>query len=227
MLNFHVSGEFAELLVHYGKARDKKNVYDTIVAPGFDDDAREILQRKNGKCRLMKNKALSSLNTRSLDIAERITYVRGGFLVQPNYTFYLNNAADFVSTYGREVTSDQRWDILLADGICRTSNSNTITLVKDGMLIGNGVGQQSRVYGVELALRRAEQSGHDVRGAVAASDSFFPFLDGVELLVNAGVNTILTTSGSVSDQKVIDYCIQKNVALIMIPDAEGRGFFGH
>lgn len=117
--------------------------------------------------------------------------------------------------------------MLLAWAIGATSNSNTIALVKDGMLVGNGVGQQDRVGAAKLALMRAERSKHEVKGAVAYSDSFFPFPDGPETLIDGGVATILTTSGSLKDPATIELAASRGVPLYMIPDRLGRGFFGH
>jgi phosphoribosylaminoimidazolecarboxamide formyltransferase / IMP cyclohydrolase len=128
--------------------------------------------------------------------------------------------------YG-SATAQQEKDMLLAKAICDTSNSNTITLVSGGALVGNGVGQQARVYGAQLAITRATACQHSIIGASAASDSFFPFVDGVEALTEAGVKAIISTSASVHDKDVIKYCIDKGIALYLIPDAKGRGFFGH
>ncbi|MFA6446455.1 MAG: hypothetical protein WCW14_04385, partial [Candidatus Paceibacterota bacterium] len=118
-------------------------------------------------------------------------------------------------------------DLSLAWGVGSTSNSNTITIVRDGQLIGNGVGQQDRVGAGELADWRAVRSKFDLNGATAYSDSFFPFPDGPEVLINAGVKTILTSSGSVRDNLTIELCKQRGVNLVMVPDAIGRGFFAH
>jgi phosphoribosylaminoimidazolecarboxamide formyltransferase/IMP cyclohydrolase len=126
-----------------------------------------------------------------------------------------------------QATAQQEDDMLLAKAICDTSNSNTITIVAGGMLIGNGVGQQARVYGSRLALTRAYACSHHVPGASAASDSFFPQTDGVEALAEAQVKAIMSTSGSVKDKDVIKFCEEKGIALYLIPDKKGRGFFGH
>ena len=117
--------------------------------------------------------------------------------------------------------------MMLAWAIGSTSNSNTLTLVKNNQLIGNGVGQQDRVGAAQLAITRAKRSGHDVAGAVAYSDSFFPFTDGPQTLIDAGTTAIFTSSGSVKDKATIDVCAKHGVALYMIPDQVGRGFFGH
>lgn len=185
-----------------------------------------MLQRKGDKCRLMSNPALTGMGRESLDVARRFRYVRGGFLAQPNYTFVPDLAGGNVERIG-EATDGQVDDMLLAWAIGSTSNSNTVTLVRDGMLIGNGVGQQDRVGGCKLAVMRAVDAGHVTGDAVAYSDSFFPFIDGPGELAKAGIKAILATSGSVRDQEVKDFCREQGITIFLYPDSEGRGFFGH
>lgn len=224
MVNFEVTEALANVLLTHAMSTGRR-LLDGIVAPGFTLDAISMLKRKGDKCRLFVNPALADLNRNSLDHARRLRYVSGEeFLTQPNYTFVLE--LDKLTRYG-DCTREQENDILLAWAIGSTSNSNTITLVKKGMLIGNGVGQQDRVGAAKLALQRACEAGHDVHGAVAYSDSFFPFPDGPKVLAEAGIKAILASSGSINDQKTIDVCAKHNVKLLMIPDAEGRGFYGH
>ncbi len=204
---------------------------DGIVTPGFTGDTIARLRRKGDKCRFITNPALHQLRGVSdgetfMDRTPRFRYVRGGFLRQPNYTFVLNLFDSRLQKFGHE-SSQRRSDILLAWAIGSTSNSNTVTLVKDDKLIGNGVGQQDRVGAAKLAIERATRSGHIINNAVAYSDSFFPFPDGPQVLIDAGVRTILTSSGSIKDQLTIDLCRERGVALYMIPDSVGRGFFGH
>lgn len=199
---------------------------DGIIAPSFAPEAIEKLKRKGDKCRFIENPALADLDASSLDTATRFRYVRGGFLAQPNYTFILDLASPDLVKHA-PATLAQENDLLLAAAIGSTSNSNTITLVKDGQMIANGVGQQDRVGAAKLALMRAERSKHDARGAVAYSDSFFPFPDGPETLINAGIAAILSTSGSLKDQATVELCKERRVPLYMIPDKLGRGFFGH
>ncbi len=199
---------------------------DGLIAPGFADETIEHFTRAKGKCRLLVNPALAHLNRNSLDTGLRIRYVRGGFLTQPNYTF-IPKVVDDVQQYGDATTQQQR-DLLFAWAIGATSNSNTITIVKDGMLLANAVGQQDRVGAARLAIARAQRSKHDTEGSVAYSDSFFPFRDAPEVLVDVGgINAIFTSSGSVNDQQVIDLCAERETVLWMIPDKIGRGFFGH
>ncbi len=203
---------------------------DGVIAPGFTGDTIAKLRRKGDKCRFIQNFALrmqGSVDTRGLlDKTPRFRYVRGGFLRQPNYTFVPLLKDPGLQKFGA-ASEQELTDMLLAWAIGSTSNSNTITLVKNGELLGNGVGQQDRVGAAKLAIERAERSKHDLAGAVAYSDSFFPFPDGPKELIDRGVKAILTSSGSVRDKETIALCEGRGVVLYMVPDAAGRGFFGH
>ncbi len=218
MTNFSVDESVTEHLA--GK------LLDAIIAPSFSPEAIAALKRKGDKCRFIANETLGSLDEKCLDSALRFRYVRGGFLRQPNYTFVLDLKNEELQKYGM-LSQKQENDLLLAWAIGTTSNSNTIAIVKNSQLLGNGVGQQDRVGAAKLAIERAHRSEHNLEGSVAYSDSFFPFPDGPKILIDAGIKAILATSGSIRDKETIDLCREQNVALYMIPDAIGRGFFGH
>ncbi len=226
LLNFEVDEEIAEVLMTHKMGEGTRRLLDGVIAPGFTAGAMEMLRRKGDKCRLLANPALAGMDRDSLDGARRFRYVRGGFLAQPNYTFVPDLVGGEIEKVGESSESQVR-DMILAWAIGSTSNSNTVTLVREGMLIGNGVGQQDRVGGCKLAVMRATGAGHSTEAAVAYSDSFFPFVDGPSELSGAGVAAILATSGSVRDQEVKDYCRAEGVTLYLYPDSEGRGFFGH
>jgi phosphoribosylaminoimidazolecarboxamide formyltransferase/IMP cyclohydrolase len=185
-----------------------------------------MLKRKGDKCRVFINPALGSLSQNSLDHHPRFRYVRGGFLRQPNYNFILKFDHPEININGPLLDS-QKQDLLLAWAVGSTSNSNTVTIVKDDQLLGNGVGQQDRVGCCQLAIKRAADAQHDLANAAAYSDSFFPFVDGPQTLANAGIKTIFATSGSVRDEEVKKFCSDHQVTLIMLPDSQARGFFGH
>jgi phosphoribosylaminoimidazolecarboxamide formyltransferase/IMP cyclohydrolase len=222
MLGFAVDETVADALVNH--ASEIRRLLDVVAAPAFTEEAIELLARKQGKCRILANPALRSLDRGSLDILPRVRPVRGGRLEQPNYAFVLDLAD--TERFGT-LTASQERDLLLAWAVGSTSNSNTITLVRDGQLLGNGVGQQDRVGGCALAIMRARDAGHDIAGAAAYSDSFFPFPDGPQLLVDAGVSAVFCTSGSVRDDVVRQAFIDGGVALAQLPDRDARGFFGH
>ncbi len=227
MINFELDKKAADVLITYAMNDDQKRLFDGIIAPSFDKKIVDFIERKTGKCRLMINPAIKDLDRNSLDSVYRFRYVRGGFLRQPNYTFILNiNDSDLEKH--TKASKEQEDNLLLAWAIGCTSNSNTITLVKDSHLIGNGTGQQDRVGACKLAIDiKAKDAGHDPQGAVAYSDSFFPFIDGPETLAKAGIKAILSKSGSIKDKDVIDFCKEKDIVLYMIPNLKARGFFGH
>jgi phosphoribosylaminoimidazolecarboxamide formyltransferase/IMP cyclohydrolase len=224
MTNFPITGAVAKAMTEL-EPGDPPRLFDGVFAPAFDAEVPEILQRKQGKCRMMANPALAHLTIDSLDHTTRRRQIRGGYLTQPNYTFVLDITKSAV--YGEPINQQNSRDLVMAWAIGCISNSNTITLINNGQLIGNGVGQQDRVGAAELATKRARDAGHDIKGSIAWSDSFFPAPDGPEVLGNAGVRAIFSSSGSMRDQETIDMCEKIGVTLLMQPDSEVRGFSKH
>jgi len=230
MVNFKITGAIAEAMA--AAMPNGKALFDGVIAPHFDDEAIAVLARSKGKCRLMVNSALDVGNlvpgSISLDKAPRFRYVRGGFLAQPNYTFVLDFNDPEMKVYG-ECNADAEKNLLIAWAVGCTSNSNTITIVGNSALIGNGVGQQDRVGAAELAIKKVIDAGHIQRfeSAVAYSDSFYPFPDAVEVLIKEGIKAIFSTSGSINDKAVQDLCTARGVTLYQLPDSKARGFFGH
>jgi phosphoribosylaminoimidazolecarboxamide formyltransferase/IMP cyclohydrolase len=225
MTNFNI--EDSQAITMAEAMPDGKARFDGVIAPAFSTPAIATLSRAKGKCRLMVNPALG-IDSALLDKTPRFRYIRGGLLTQPAYTFLLDFNDPEIKVYGTR-SQDAEIDLLVAWGVGCTSNSNTITIVKDGMLIGNGVGQQDRVGAAELAIRRAVGAGHGdkLKGAVAYSDSFFPFPDAPDLLIKEGIKAIFSTSGSINDKLTQELCTNNGVTLYQLPDAKARGFFGH
>jgi phosphoribosylaminoimidazolecarboxamide formyltransferase/IMP cyclohydrolase len=242
MINGTIDESVAKALMHHAIDGDKPRLLDGVIGASVTKEALELLSRN--KLRVVVNPALASLDESSLDSARRQRPVRGGVLEQPNYTFVQHLSADYMQVYG-EPTDQQKQDMILAWAVGATSNSNTITLVKDGQLIGNGVGQQDRVGAGQLALTRTttelpelEEQGDSLvlkvtldkkklDGAAAYSDSFFPFPDGPGLMAQAGIKAILTSSGSVADETVVKSLTDQGVIVVMVPDKTGRGFYLH
>jgi phosphoribosylaminoimidazolecarboxamide formyltransferase/IMP cyclohydrolase len=242
MINGPVTKDVAETLMHHAMDGDKSRLLDGVIGSSVDPEALELLSRS--KLRVVINPALAELSHKSLDSARRLRPVRGGTLEQPNYDFVLDFKADYMAFHG-DFTDQQKQDMVLAWGVGSTSNSNTISIVKEGKLIGNGVGQQDRVGAAQLALTRTtnafpelEEQGENIvlkitldksklAGSAAYSDSFFPFPDGPELLAKAGVKAILTSSGSVGDEGVIKTLTGYGASIAMLPDKTGRGFYMH
>jgi phosphoribosylaminoimidazolecarboxamide formyltransferase/IMP cyclohydrolase len=226
LVNFPLDEQAARTLRSHLVPNGSHRILDTVIAPSFTEGAISLLNRKGGRCRFLANPALSHLDDRSLDAASRFRYVRGGFIVQPNYTHVLDFDDPDIRVVGQR-DEELEDDMLLAWAIGSTSNSNTITLVRRQQLIGNGMGQMDRVTAARHAVEKSIEANHATEGGVAYSDSFFPFTDGPEILAYAGVRAIITCSGSVRDDEVGGFCRERNVTVYMIPNAKARGFFGH
>ncbi len=218
LVNFCITLKYAKVLREY-KQENGKRLLDVIIAPEITDEARELLGRKGEACKMIVIPGLANITKCKISTEKLLRPVRAGFILQDNYSYVI----DFAGLK----TGQSNYDLLLAWAVCATSNSNTTTLVKDCVLIGNGVGQQDRAESCELAVKRAHTAGHDTAGAIACTDSFFPFTDAPEVLISAGIRTILGNSGSVNDAEIIDFCKVNKCELMLIPNNDGRVFFGH
>jgi len=240
MCNFPVTIEVAQALATYGIPRGGEfRKFDGIVAPDFASNVSQYFERKGGRCRMMINPALAT-HYAQLDITPINRPLAGGdFIIQPNYTYVpsLHHGMDLqiygANNHSASFLRSAEFNLLLAWGIGATSNSNTITICNQRMLLGNGVGQQARVWAAKLAVMRARDAGHSdlLRCSFAYSDSFFPFPDAAEVLIKAGVRGIFSTSGSKAkgggDAALIELCQKRGVLLYMIPDDVARGFCRH
>ncbi len=243
MVNGEIDAEIATALMDHANDGKGRRLLDGVVASSVTDEALLILNRK--KLRVFVNPALASLDGASIDQSRKFRQVRGGVLAQPNYTFVQDFSHPEMAFHGEVPSEGLQRDALLAWAIGCTSNSNTITLVKDGKLIGNGVGQHDRIGAGQLAITRTTIETPEVgetetelilhvtvdkeklKGTVAYSDSFYPFPDGPALLAKAGVKVILTSRGSVQDEEVMNTLNDAGVSVMTMPDEIARGFFGH
>ena len=192
-----IRGDFAEL----------------ILAPSFSDDALEVL-------RTSKNLRILKVDVSTLQGFDLRT-VAGGVLVQePDIDRSRIAHATLATT--RTPSDEELLDLEIAWRIVGHVKSNAIVLVRDGLLIGVGAGQMSRIDSVELAIRKAKTHGHLLHGAVAASDAFFPFPDSVETLAAEGVTCIVAPAGARRDDDVKAVAIAKNVSLFFASDRHFR-----
>lgn len=226
MTNFAVTGELADVLRNYDlRGEEKRRILDVVLAPEFElPTAVELLKRKDGACRVIQNPALS---TPTIDTALRLRSLRGAVMVQGNYEFVLDLNDSDIEFYGPEPTEQQLRDIVFGWGIGSTSNSNTCTLVRDGMLLANATGQQKRNRATWLSVEITKDCGHSAMGSVAYTDSFFPFFDAVENLILAGVKVVFASRGGLGVQKIIDGCLEAGISLVLGPDTKVRGFYKH
>ena len=182
---------------------------EVVVAPRVDADALAVFKEK-------KNLRVVELPKFGDEPTLDFKRVRGGFLVQDRFRY--SSVADesqwHVATTRRP--TDAQWnDLRFAWAAVGSIKSNAIILVRDEAAIGIGAGQMSRVDASFLAVHKARQQGHDPRGAVLASDAFFPFRDGVDEAAAAGVTAIIQPGGSVKDAEVIAAADEHDLAMIL------------
>jgi len=122
-----------------------------------------------------------------------------------------------------EVSEAQWGDLLFAWRVCKHVSSNAIVIAKDLQTAGIGAGQMSRVDAVRIAVEKAHERGHDLHGAVLASDAFFPFDDGPQIALEAGVNVIVQPGGSRRDEEVVAAAGAAGAAMVFT----GRRHFRH
>ena len=178
--------------------------FEVLIAPSFNKDALIILQQKKNRILLeLKQYPQIKLQTKSL---------LNGTLVQQTDE---GNFSEWNEAGGRETTAAEKESLKFANIICKHLKSNSIALVKDMQLIGKGCGQTSRIDALRNAIDKAKQFGTDTKGAVLASDAFFPFDDCVRIAHTAGIDTFIQPGGSVRDKDSIEYCKVNGLAMVM------------
>lgn len=191
-------------------ARLSECFYEVILAPSFTKEAREILQRKK--------------NIRLLEVphtgvcaaaAPAVHSVIGGFLLQEADNAVI--AKEGCNTVTKRAPDEEEWhDLLFAFTAVKHVRSNAILLAKNGASAGIGAGQMSRVDAAEIAVKKAidDKGVNRAEGAVVASDAFFPFADGLELLAKAGVRAVIQPGGSKRDEEVIAAADAAGIAMV-------------
>ncbi len=177
--------------------------FEAVIAPEFSKSALDILVQKKNLRLIIAPESLPDTEIRSTSL---------GLLTQtsmPQVPFRLQSVTD------KKVTDAQKGELRFAWEIVKQIKSNAIVLVKNGATVGIGAGQMSRVDAVQIAIKKA---GKRVKGAVMASDAFFPFADSVQLAAAAGIKAIVQPGGSMRDAEVIEAANQHKIAM---------GFTGH
>ena len=174
---------------------------EIILATDYDEEALEILTKK-------KNLRIYKLSEKNNNHEQQIKSVRGGILVQD---FNDKLADEYESVTEKKVDESQQRDIEFGLKVVKHVKSNAIVVVKDGQTLGIGAGQMNRVGSCKIAL---EQAGEKARGAVLASDAFFPMRDSADMAADYGIAAIVQPGGSIRDQESIDACNEKGVAMV-------------
>ncbi|MBO4870934.1 MAG: bifunctional phosphoribosylaminoimidazolecarboxamide formyltransferase/IMP cyclohydrolase [Muribaculaceae bacterium] len=179
---------------------------EVCIAPGYTPTALEILQQK-------KNRIILQMKDFNLPATQVRTVLNGA--LEQTCDVMKEQPSDLRQVTKKAVTAEEEADLLLANIIVKHCKSNAIVLAKNGMLLANGVGQTSRVDALKQAIEKARVHGHDLKGAVMASDAFFPFGDCVEIAHKAGITAVIQPGGSVRDEESIDYCNENDMAMVM------------
>ena len=188
---------------------------EVVLAPSYADGALEVLARK-------KNVRVLALRTPTHRGGVEMRPISGGLLLQQRDAIDApgDDPANWTLATGEPAAADVLADLAFAWRACRSVRSNAILLASDGAAVGVGMGQVNRVDAARLAVARA---GDRARGSVAASDAFFPFPDGLEVLLEAGVRAVVQPGGSVRDSEVAAAAAAAGVTLYLT----GTRHFAH
>ena len=181
-----------------------KQFVEVVIAPGYDEDARRVFRAKQN-VRLLEIGLARELNR--LDMKR----VGGGLLVQTADDY---DVAGLRIVTRRDPSKTEMNDLIFALRVAKFVKSNAIVFCRGGMTLGVGAGQMSRVDSTRIAAIKAKNAGLSLRGSVAASDAFFPFRDGLDVVANAGARAVIQPGGSVRDDEVIAAADEHGIAMV-------------
>ncbi len=194
-----------------------KQFAEIVFAPKFTEDALEILSAKP------KMRILEDNERRRPNIGERdLKRVVGGLLIQDRDVDLEDRSAMQVVTE-RKPTEAEWGEMLFAWKVCKHVRSNAIVVSKDLAAVGIGAGQMSRVDSVRIAVEKATANSASLAGGALASDAFFPFADGPQLAIDAGVQCVIQPGGSMRDPEVVEAADAAGIAMVFT----GRRHFKH
>ncbi len=199
-LNRSVDRELAELVA--------AQFCEVLFAPGYTDGALELLEAKPNV------RILEDNERRRFNIAERdLKRVMGGLLVQDR-DIDLEDRSDMEVVTERKPSEAEWGEMLFGWKVCKHVRSNAIVIARDLASIGIGAGQMSRVDSVRLAVEKARATGLELQGSALASDAFFPFADGPQLALEAGVTSIIQPGGSKRDFDVVEAADAAGISMV-------------
>jgi phosphoribosylaminoimidazolecarboxamide formyltransferase / IMP cyclohydrolase len=183
-----------------------KLFFEVLIAPDFESGALEVLKQK-------KNRILLKLNSFTFPAKNFRSLLNG--VVEQDRDWKTDLIADMKQVTKAAPTEQEKTDLEFANKIVKHIKSNTIVLAKNKQLLAAGTGQTSRVDALKQAIEKATSFGFDLKGAVMASDAFFPFPDCVEIAHKAGVHAVIQPGGSINDSKSIAYCDDNNMPMVI------------
>ncbi|SDD66777.1 phosphoribosylaminoimidazolecarboxamide formyltransferase / IMP cyclohydrolase [Mucilaginibacter pineti] len=182
-----------------------KIFYEVLIAPAYTDEAVQILQAKKNRIILVRQPV-------ELPVKQFKTLLNG--VIEQDKDAVIEGPTQMTPVTNRKPTEQELKDLHFANKVVKHTKSNTIVFAKNNSLISSGVGQTSRVDSLKQAVIKANSFGFDLKGAVMASDAFFPFADCVELAAEAGITAVLQPGGSINDKLSIAMCDEKNIAMV-------------
>ena len=178
---------------------------EVIIAPSYTKEALVVLKsKKNRRILIQKEINLPTLTFRTS---------LNGVLVQDK-DVKVEVAENLESVTDAKPSEQEVKDLLFANKLVKHTKSNTIVLAKNGQLIASGTGQTSRIDALRQAITKANSFGFDLKGAVMASDAFFPFADSVEIANESGITSVIQPGGSVRDNESIEFCNKNNMSMV-------------
>ena len=178
---------------------------EVLVAPGFDDDALEVLKSK-------KNRILLVQKETEMPSVQYKTLLNG--TIAQDIDLKMEAITELQPATNRQPSEEELKSLLFALKLVKHTKSNTIVLAKEGQLFASGVGQTSRVDALKQAIQKAKNFGFSLEGAVMASDAFFPFPDCVEIASGEGITAVVQPGGSVRDKDSIEFCNANDMAMV-------------
>jgi phosphoribosylaminoimidazolecarboxamide formyltransferase/IMP cyclohydrolase len=181
-----------------------KQFVEVVIAPAYDDAAMQVFAGK-------KNVRVLSIDVARDFNRHDMKRVGGGLLVQTADDF---DVAELRIVTKRDPTPDEMNDLLFAFRVAKFVKSNAIVFARRGMTLGVGAGQMSRVDSSRIAAIKAKNAGLRLRGSVAASDAFFPFRDGLDVIAKMGAKAVIQPGGSMRDDEVIAAADGHGIAMV-------------
>lgn len=186
-------------------AEINKIFFEVIMAPEFTTEALDILQQKKNRI-ILQLKGFSPPDSQFRSILN-------GVVVQDRDAS-MEGTGQLKTATENQPTRQEVTDMIFANKLVKHSKSNTIVLAKNKQLCASGVGQTSRVDALKHAIEKANHFGLELKGAVMASDAFFPFSDSVEIASKAGISAVIQPGGSVRDKDSIDFCNKAGMSMV-------------
>ena len=182
-----------------------KLFFEVIIAPAYNENALNLLKQKQNRIILQQKQTTLP--------SKLIRTALNGYLEQDKDS-KTETTADMKPVTKVVPSKEQLNDLVFASKLVKHTKSNTIVLAKNGQLLASGVGQTSRVDALKQAIHKAKSFGFDLKGAVMASDAFFPFHDCVEIAHEAGIKAVVQPGGSVKDKDSIEYCDKNGMGMV-------------